>query len=258
MNYLTGSHGFVGSNLLNKLKGEVICIPHQEINTFELKNIEKVVFCSAYGNMSDHTNDDLIIKANLLDLISILNKCVKLKFKSFVYISTSSVKLPVQTMYSRTKRASEEVLMSYVEKYHLPITIIRPYTVCGKGDNEKHLIPVLIKAAINGTEVNLCEGTHDYIDVDDLTNGILNLSEHQAQGIYELGSGISTTNEKVLEIVEFVTGKNIKVNKVPQLRKYDNPNWVCKNFKARGWGWLPIKSLVQSVQEEYEYLKKSN
>lgn len=255
MNFLTGK-GFLGNALLNKI--DAVHIPHEEIDSFVLKDVEKVYFCSAYGNMSDHTNDDLIIKANLLDLITIFNKIKDKNFKSFVYISTSSVKLPVQTMYSRTKKAAEEILMGYIEKYHLPITIIRPYSITGVGEQPKHLIPVLINAAINDLPVNLCEGSHDYIDIDDMVNGILNLSDHQAQGVYELGTGVSTTNKKVLEIVEFVTGKKIKVNEVPQLRKYDNPNWVCKNYKARSYGWLPKKSLVESISEEYEYLKKIN
>lgn len=256
MNYLTGGNGFVGQALLKKI--DAISIPHQEIDTFELKDFDKLIFCSAYGNMSDHTDDFLTIKANILDLITLLTQAVKLKFKSFVYISTSSVKLPVQTMYSRTKKAGEEICLAFMEKYKLPITIIRPYSVCGVGEQEKHLIPVLIKAALNDTPVNLCEGTHDFIDIDDLTNGILNLSNHKASGIYELGTGISTPNSKVLEIVEFVTQKKLNATKVEQLRRYDNPNWVCEDFKAREYGWIPKKSLIQSIEEEYEYIKKSN
>jgi nucleoside-diphosphate-sugar epimerase len=246
INYITGASGFVGSNLLNKI--DAIKIPHEEIATFKLKDFDKLLFCSAYGNMSDHINDDMIVKANLLDLISLLQQLKDLKFNSFVYISTSSVKLPVQTMYSRTKRAGEEICMAYVDKGY-PITIIRPYTVCGKGDNEKHLIPVLIKAAIYGTEVNLCEGSHDFIDIDDLTNEILNI---KCSGIFELGSGISTTNEQVLRIVELVTGKKLKVNKVPQMRSYDTDDWVCKtNYKPR-------KNLEVSIQEMYDQIRSNN
>jgi nucleoside-diphosphate-sugar epimerase len=243
-NYLTGK-GFIGSNILKRI--DAIHIPHEQISIFKLKPFDNFYFCSAYGNMSDHTDDDKIIKANLLDLISLLRQAVKLDFKSFTYISTSSVTLPVQTTYSRTKRASEEVLLSY-DKF--PITIIRPYTICGVGDNEKHLIPVLIKSALNGTEVNLSDGSHDYIDIEDMVNGILSLSGQK--GIFELGSGIITTNERVLEMVEFVTGKKIKVNRVSSLRSYDNPDWRCKNpaFKT-------TKSLLQSIKEEYEYIKNN-
>lgn len=247
MNYITGGSGFLGQALLKKI--DSISIHHEEIDTFKLQNFENLYFLSAYGNMSDHTNDDLIIKANVLDLVSLLTQAVKLNFKSFTYISTSSVTLPVQTTYSRTKKASEEILMSYVDK-GFPITIIRPYTICGTGDNEKHLIPVLIKSAINGTEVNLCQGSHDYIDVEDMVNGIISLSGQK--GIFELGSGISTTNNKVLEIVEFVTGKKIKVNRVSSLRSYDIPDWRCKNPAFK-----PTKSIVESITEEYEYIKNN-
>lgn len=247
MNYITGGNGFIGKVLSSKTGA--INIPHEEIDSYELKDFDNFYFCSAYGNMSDHTDDKKIIKANLLDLITIINKIKDKKFKSFVYISTSSITLPIQTMYSRTKKAGEEICLAFIEKYNLPITIIRPYSVTGVGEQEKHLIPVLLNAAINDLPVMLCEGSHDFIDIDDLTNGIIKFSGNK--GIHELGSGISTTNKEVLELVELVTQKRIVVNNVPQLRSYDNKDWVCKNpaIKVK-------KSLTNSIKEMYEQIKR--
>lgn len=254
INYVTGANGFVGQALVKQI--DAVTIPHQEIDTIKLQPFDNFYFLSAYGNMSDHTNDDLIIKANLLDLITILKQVVNYPFKSLVYISTSSVTLPVQTTYSRTKKAGEEICLTYIEKYNLPITIVRPYSICGKFEQEKHLIPVLIKAALNNTEVNLCEGYHDFIDVDDFVSGVLNLSVNQAQGVYNLGMGVQTSNEEILKLVEQVTQKSIKVNRVANLRAYDSKTWVCQDFKARNWGWIPNKPLIQSIKETYEQITR--
>jgi nucleoside-diphosphate-sugar epimerase len=90
---------------------------------------------------------------------------------------------------------------------------------------------------------------HDYIDVDDVVEGILNLSYLGIKGIYELGSGKSHSNQEVLEIVEKVTGKKANINKVDTLRSYDTKDWKSTNLKARGYGWLPKKSLEQSIRE---------
>ena len=49
------------------------------------------------------------------------------------------------------------------------------------------------------------------------------------------------------------------VNIVGQLRLYDNDDWVSSNFRARSYGWLPKKTLEQSITEQVkDYLSKKN
>ena len=153
-------------------------------------------------------------------------------------------------MYSRTKKAAEEILLSYMEKYDAPITIIRPLSVTGVGEQKEHLIPKLIDSCFSQIPMPFVpEPTHDFIDVDDLVDGIINLSDNKAKGIFELGTGIATSNMSVLKIIQKETGITPKINLVKSLREYDNEKWVCENFKARGWGWLPKKTLELSIKE---------
>jgi nucleoside-diphosphate-sugar epimerase len=152
-------------------------------------------------------------------------------------------------MYSRCKKAAEEILLSFMEKYDIPICIIRPFSITGVGEQKQHLIPTLIDAAFTGNQVNFSpDPTHDFIDVVDVVDGILSLSRNGARGIFELGNGKKYTNAEVLDIVERVTGRNIHVNVVHSLRQYDTDNWVSTNFKARGYGWLPRISLESSIE----------
>ena len=263
--YVTGSSGFLGSNLLKALKeagDKVETIPHKEISTIKLKPYDKFYFLSAYGNMSFHTDSKKIIKANVLDLISVLDQVRPETLKSFVFISTSSTKLPVQTMYSRTKRAAEEMLLAYKEKYNWPICVIQPYSITGVGEQKEHLIPTLINSCFTGELVNfVSDPVHDFIDVEDVVAGIMNLSKYMAKGIFELGSGKKYMNREVLNLVEKVTGKKARINTIDQMRLYDNRHWVSNNFKARGFGWLPRKTLEQSITEmvkEYEQTKEKD
>ena len=190
--------------------------------------------------MSFHTENDKILQANIIDLIHVLQEAVKHEFKSFVFISTSSVKLKVQTMYSRTKKAAEEILLAFMENYEVPICIVRPLSITGVGEQPQHLIPTLINSCMTGELVNFVPNSvHDFIDVEDVVDGILNLSDNRARGIFELGSGIKYTNQEVLKIVEKATGKKANINVVNSLRSYDNMDWVSQNFKARGYGWVP-------------------
>lgn len=252
--YVTGASGFLGSHLLPKLKGEVITIPHEQIQSIKLEPFDYFYFLSSYGNLHhQQTDDEKIFKANIQDLISIILQAKDIRFKSFVYISSSSIKLHKQIMYSRAKRAAEEILLSEMEKHDIPICIIRPFSVTGVGEQKEHLIPTLLRSSLKGEHMNFVSApTHDYIDVDDVVGGILSLSNHHARGIFELGTGIKTTNQEVLETVERVTGKKVNIATIDSMRPYDTDDWVSTNFKARGFGWLPRKSLEQSIKEMYE------
>jgi UDP-glucose 4-epimerase len=253
--YITGSNGFIGKHLTSRLD-DYIAIPHKEISSTKLKPFDNFYFLSAYGNMSHHDEDEKILQANILDLVHILTQ-MKKEFNSFVFISTSSVRLPRQTMYSRSKKAAEEILLSFAEKYNLPICIIRPFSVTGVGEQEKHLIPTLIRSCLDGEKMNFVpEPVHDFIDVEDVVNGILNLSSHSARGIYDLGTGSQISNQEVLHIVQEVTGKKANINVVRKMRDYDTNEWVSLNYKARGYGWLPKKRLQQSIEEMVEEYKK--
>jgi len=96
------------------------------------------------------------------------------------------------------------------------------------------------------------DATHDYIDVEDVVDGMLTLSRRHAKGIFELGTGKSYSNQEVREIVEEATGKKANVYLVKNMRSYDSEDWVSKNFSARAYGWEPKKTLKQSIKEMVE------
>jgi nucleoside-diphosphate-sugar epimerase len=249
MDILTGSSGFLGSTLKKSLP-KVVCIPHEQIRSSRIESFNNFYFLSTYGNMSWHTEDEKIIKANLLDLIHVLGQIKWEEIHSFVYVSSSSVKRKVQTMYSRMKKAAEEVLLSYAEKYNAPIAIVRPLSITGIGDQKEHLIPTLIRSALEESSMPfVSDAYHDYIDVEDVVSGILALSEHRARGVFELGTGISRSNREVREVVEKLVGKEVNTQEVTNMRSYDSSEWVCSNFKARQYGWEPKKPFEQTIKE---------
>jgi len=255
ISYLSGK-GFLGSHLSSKLK-DLVHIPHEELQTIKLKHFDKFFFLSSYGNLISQTDEDMVYKANIEDLISILLQAKDIPFRSFVFMSTSSVRLKIQTTYSRTKKAAEEILLAIMERHNVPICIIRPFSITGVGEQAEHLIPTLIRSCVTGEKMNFVkDAVHDFIDVDDVTEGIINLSNHSARGIYELGTGKGYTNQEVLDIVEKTTGKKANTNLVPSMRSYDNQEWTSNNYKARGYGWLNRITLEESIRNMVdEYLQ---
>lgn len=252
--YLTGK-GFIGSKLLERV--EATHIPHDKITETKLESYDFFYFLSSYGNLAHQTDEEAIFKANIEDLLSILKKSRKTKFKSFVYISSSSVKLRSQTTYSRTKKAAEEILLAFMERHNVPICIIRPTSVYGPEEQPIHLIPTILRSCFQGMPMNFVpEPTHDFIFIDDIVEGIINLSSNSARGIFELGTGIKTTNQEVLSIIEEISDKKANINVVGSMRNYDNQDWVSTNFKSRSWGWSPKTSLRDGLKKVIEdYLK---
>lgn len=243
--YITGSNGFIGSQLKERL---AMCVPisHESIQSRCLYDCQRFYFLSAYGNMAQHKDTGKILEANISDLVHVLKYLFLAGNGLFVYMSSSSVNLPVKTSYSLTKQAGEKI----VESAKLPYAIIRPYSVTGVGEQKEHLIPKLISSCINQEPMELvAEATHDFIDVSDVVNGVTHLSENRFQGIFELGTGIPTSNIAVLKLVENATGKKANIRYVNSIRAYDNHDWYCRDNRARDHGWKPVKTLQQSIEE---------
>lgn len=257
-NFITGSSGFLGRNLISQLPS-TNNIPHERIDVtdFSAFPIDNFYFLSSYGNMWGQ--DDMLetVKANVLDLVHVLSGVANKKLNSFVYISSSSVKLDYQTPYSRTKRAAEEILLSYMEKFKLPICIIRPFSITGVGEQKEHLIPKLINSCFTGELLNFVPyATHDFIDVQDVVKAIIQLSKKSVHGIFEVGCGKQYSNQQVLELVEEVTKRKANVNHVESMRPYDSKDWFSTNYKVRSWGWLPETTLKDSIKQMVKAYEK--
>lgn len=259
INYVTGANGFLGSHLVKHLEN-VVAIPHKKILGTKLKSFDKFFFLSSYGNMFSQINDHKTIQANLLDLIHILEEAVKHKFNSFIYISTSSVTLPIQTMYSRTKKAAEEILLGYQKKYNLPIFIFRPFSLIGVGEQPKHLIPTLIRSCINKEKIPFVPyPRHDFVDVDDFIKGMFFILENHKHGLFEIGNGKAYSNQEVLELVQKCTGRNVNIEVVQSLRPYDNKWWVAGEIE-----WFKklhpktLKETIINMVIDYEQKTKNS
>ena len=247
-NYVTGGNGFIGKRLMERLRGITIDIPHPFLNCWRFEPFRRFFYLSAYGNMADHTDAGEMIRANVENVGRTLRGIIgrdDVRPESFLFVSSSSVTLPVQTPYSRTKKAAEEMILACP----VPGCIVRPYSVIGRGEQPQHLIPTLIRSCMEGAPMNLVpDATHDFIDVDDVVDGMLHCANNGVTGIVEFGSGRPTTNGEVLRLVEEACGRAANIAKVvPRLREFDSTDWYCRKPD-----WYGKKSLKQSVQEMVE------
>jgi nucleoside-diphosphate-sugar epimerase len=217
----------------------------------------EVIFdLAAYGNMAGHRGDPgEIYSANLMRVIDSVGNLSE--NQKFLYVSTSSVMLPIKTPYSLSKKAAEE----YLKHSGKRIAIARPFSITGVGDQEDHLIPTLIRSCLYNLEMPFVEEpVHDFLDVNDFVDALLTIREKAqfAGEVYEIGSGQQHTNQEVRERVEFYTGSKANVKIVDSMRKYDSKVWVSNNERISTLGWSPSRTLSDSIEEMVKHERENN
>jgi len=275
---ITGSHGFIGSSFKEHFR--------EHRHSFNIregdregncnKRVDIVLDFAAYGNMYGQNEPDLIYQSNVTRLLNLLKNTDKYKYRAFIVTGSSSeygkrlipmneymVPKP-ETFYAASKVAAAMLGLAWAKERDKPVVVVRPFTVTGVGDQEKHLIPTLIRSCIEGEKMKfVANPMHDFVDIRDFISGVLTIIRYidKSKGqIFNIGSGQQHSNQEVREIVEKVTGKKANVELVPELRTYDTPMWEADIFKLKSLGWKPEISLEETitdmVKNYYEFKRK--
>lgn len=261
---ISGSHGFIGSNLMRSLEAEghvVKRIWRDNLYTIDylkkylLENkVTDIIHCAAAGNSAHgFTHPSLILEANFTLLHNLLLASKDVPLQSFINFSTSAIQLPTQTLYSVTKAMGEKLSTFYATTYQQPIVSVRPFSVTGIGEQESHLIPTLIRAAYSGQSMPFVpDPVHDFIDIADLTRAISHIITNAALlggSAIDIGTGLATPNLAVKDIVEHVTKRNIVTEEIATMRSYDTQNWQADTQRLSTLGFQPEKLLIDSITE---------
>jgi len=258
----SGSHGFIGEHLVERLTQENDeQLPPIRIarSGYIPRMVDGVFYLAAYGNLNGQVDSSQTYEVNLNRVVDALRNVPDRENSFFIYVSTSSVDLPHQTFYSASKRAAEEFLDIYSNKFDFPVAIARPYSVTGPREQEMHLIPKLINSCMTGEEMPFVgEPMHDFIDVRDFVDSLLvirdNIQDLRGK-VFSVGSGMMVSNETVKDMVEEVTGKQANLKRVESMRSYDTTDWVADTTEIDALGWEPKYNLIQTITDmvnEYE------
>ena len=239
---LFGSHGLLGLKVKEHLEASGREVIRGDREGAVPVGVDVIINCASYGNMYGQTDEKEIYRAN----VTLLKTALGGEWKQFVNISSSSVLLPKLTSYSQVKKEGEEICQK------AGAISIRPSSITGPGEQKEHLIPKLIDSCLRGTEMPFVgEPTHDYIHVLDVVSAIgLLLVIPEARGkVFNVSSGVITTNEQVLDLVEECTGAKANIKRVDSMRPYDTKDWKVDNSEMRALGWQPTISLRESIQQ---------
>ncbi|MEK7124186.1 MAG: NAD(P)-dependent oxidoreductase [Patescibacteria group bacterium] len=208
-----------------------VLLSHKVVNAARhCKNLKKFIFASTY----------LIYDTNLS---GVPQKATKLK-------ETNAV--AVRNIYGAAKYYTEKEL----EFAKFPSFSARIFRVYGRGSRD--FISKSVRSAINSQAIELIlkESSFDYIFADDAADGLIKLTERDAFGTYNLGTGQSRKIKEIASILK-IYFPDVIITELPKKGFYENSCADITKFK-KAVNWLPKTSLEEGIKHliNYEIPKK--
>jgi len=216
------------------------------------------------------------VEANILVTQRLLEAAVEAKPRRFVYASSSSIygnapELPTTeatlpwpvSPYGVTKLAAEHLCGLYAENLGVPTISLRFFTVYGPRQRPDMAFNKFIRAILTGDEILLNgdgEQTRDFTYVADIVRATV-AAAFASEGIpagsvYNLGGGVRTTVNHVIEILGAILDTQPRVRQVEPQRGDARHTYADCSAAAIDLGYAPAWTLEQGLREEALWLRK--
>ncbi len=228
-------------------------------------------------NPRKYFNNNLVKTIALLDCLLdegvekfiFSSSCATYGVPQHLPISESHPQKPINA-YGETKLAVERVLQWYGNAYKLNWVVLRYFNAAGgdpdgeigeSHEEETHLIPLVIEAALNSAKPLSIFGCHhptpdgtpirDYVHVSDLaaahTLALDFLFRDNRSAAFNLGTGRGHSIREVIREVESITGLRVAVRESPA-RPGDPPTLVADSSLAHNQlRWTPKYSSLEQI-----------
>lgn len=261
--------------------------------TFQANSIDAVMHFAADCLVGESVQDPLkYFNNNVKNSLELIELIGQYDIQQFVFSSSAAVygepeEIPISeghtcaptNPYGETKWIFEKVLRAFHEAGKLNYIALRYFNAAGadpEGElgedhsRETHLVPLVIKAALDGTSVPVFgtdydtpDGTciRDYIHVTDLAHAhilaLQKLDQGKFYGTYNLGNGNGYSVRQVIETVKRVTGRKVAAIDSPR-RPGDPARLVASSQRIKEeLGWIPrYPDLETIVKTAYDWHRK--
>lgn len=272
---ITGASGFIGRALSAKLKAQgydLVSMGASDGDIASAETLKKLadIDISHVFHLAGKTyvpdswvNPEEFYRVNLFGTTNVLEFCKSSKTSmTFVsaYIYGHPEALPISEKskirpsnpYALSKRLAEQACDFYGETHGLAIAAIRPFNVYGVGQDEKFLIPSIIRQALTENTIVVQDllPKRDYVFLDDLVMALMaTISPPKGYNVYNVGSGLSLSVKEVIDIIQDVAGTKKEVISEKKVRSNELMDVVADISKARQeLGWQPRNSFREGIE----------
>ena len=176
-------------------------------------------------------------------------------------LSEEAAQHPI-TVYAASKAAQEIVALSAARGQQMDVVATRSFTHSGPGQDERFLLPSLVKRVAQlresgGSELPLGNMTpvRDFLHVADVVAAYITLCEGADSGqVFNVCSGEGRTVKQIAEAVLKIGGVRAVPKSDPSLvRPVDLPMLVGDNSKLRATGWEPAFTFDDMVTDLWNH-----
>ena len=244
---ILGSSGFVGSALLDSFRREGIRrILGYNSSTLDLASRDSIdrlasqlddgtllIITTRSRSFSDPYRQflsDIAINANIASALAQrkIGKCFYFSSTSVYGDSHTDLSISEETpiaptsLYGKARFAGECTLREVAVQTEIPLVIVRPCMIYGPGDTSEAYGPArLIKSMVQGDSISLYgDGSElrDYIFISDLAGITTRLAVGDFTGTYNLATGHCHSFTEILECLQLLTPKRLKVTHQDRLK----------------------------------------
>jgi nucleoside-diphosphate-sugar epimerase len=272
---ITGSKGFLGSALIQRLKSIDCDIIEIDIELgHDISNMESISDIGPFDILihlaaksfvpQSYIDPASFYKVNVLGTINALELCRKYQAKMIYtssYIYGLPDYLPIDELhpirafnpYSQTKIIGEELCKAYYRDFEIPSIILRPFNIFGIGQNENFLIPSIIKQVASGIiELKDPRPKRDFIYMDDVVDAYIRAIsfEPNKAEIFNLGSGKSYSIKDVASIIQNSFNEAIDIHFTNEYRKTEIMNTIANISKINKLcNWEPKVTFEEGISK---------
>jgi nucleoside-diphosphate-sugar epimerase len=268
---VTGASGFVGTRLVDTLRrrGETVLTHSSRDGDLartrpHARDVRHVYHLAAKTYVPDSwIRPADFYEVNVLGTVNVLEYCREngaslTLVSSYVYGRPERLPIaedhPLRAFnpYAHSKLLAEEAAQFYMENYGARVTIVRPFNLYGPGQPDRFLIPTLIRQALSpaldAIAVADLRPKRDYIYVDDLVDLLILAGAEPQAGVYNAGTGVSTSVLELAECVAALAGANKPVVSKHEERPNEVLDTVADITRARTrLGWAPTVGLREGL-----------
>lgn len=292
---ITGSGGFLGSNLCNLLskKHEVLAVSRKFDNIILNENIkcvkydmtqyidlsnkfisfmpEVVIHCAWEGGNSSKDIDEIWQSNNIISSNNLLKLCSEFKVKHFIGFGScaefgnSKEKIVEETacnpisMYGINKFSFKMISEKYCQDNEMDFSWVRPVYTYGPFDVETRLIPKVIKSLLHDEDIvlNACSAVVDYLYVEDFCKAVRDIVDYQLTGDYVISSDQEYQVKNIVQqIYNLIHPKSELLFDCSIVDK--SPQYVCGSSQKliKLTNWKPEVTLEEGLKKTIKYFQQ--
>jgi len=242
--------------------------PASLANAFASFRPDAVIHAAATGMEIPRPPLLTLVDANVMLPLRLLQAASRIRGLHFVMVGTGLAyrdqgrplreEDPLGTVhpYAATKAAADLLLRSAAPALGVRLTVLRPFSFTGPGDEGTRLFPSILRAAEVGKRISLTGGrqVRDFLSSRDVAAGVLAALRHPPASpakpaVYNLGSGQALALRQVISKVVRQLGLHVKLGFGERTTDPREPPFLVADIRqaVRDLDWGPREGLAHAV-----------